>query len=215
VAPSLPSYSAAEIEDIAAATLRARVPGGVVSIPVDVEAVIEADPSVVIDTVRGLTQEYAVEGAVLAHPAEQRFTVIIDEDLFDRQATRARFTLAEEFGHLVLHRELLGSVTSLDDAVALQQHPAYYDQLDRNAKRFAAALLMPPERVREDAARLFIELRAARLGEAALTRALTIRLAQRYAVSPAAMGHRLGEWPVGVQKGIQQAFARGLPALPR
>ncbi len=215
MAPSVPSYTAAEIEEIAAATLRARVPGGVVSIPVDVEAVIEADPAVVIDTVRGLAQEHAVEGAVVAHPAEQRFTVIIDEDLFDRQAARARFTLAEEFGHLVLHRELLASVTTLDDAVALQQHSAYYDQLDRNAKRFAAAVLMPPERVREDAAQLFIALRAASLGQAELTRVLTIRLAQRYAVSVTAMRHRLGEWPVNVEKGIQQAFARGLPALPR
>ncbi len=118
--------------------------------------------------------------------------------------------IGREFSH-----ELLAAVTSLDDAVALQQHSAYYDQLDRNAKRFAAALLMPPERVREDAAQLFIALRAASLGQAELTRVLTIRLAQRYAVSVTAMRHRLGEWPIDVQKGIQQAFMRGLPALPR
>lgn len=214
-ASALRAYSVAEIEQIGAATLRARVRVGVVTTPVDIEALIEADPVVIIDTIRGLTQEHGVEGAVLAHPSEGRFTVIIDEDLFDRRPMRARFTLAEELGHLVLHREVLASIVNLDDAVALHRHPAYYDQLDRNAKRFAAAVLMPAERLREDAAQLFIELRAARLGQADLIRTLGIRLAQRYMVSPTAMGHRLGEWPVEVLKGVQLAFQRGLPALPR
>lgn len=75
--------------------------------------------------------------------------------------------------------------------------------------------MMPPWRGREDAAQLFIASRAPALGQAELTRALTVRLAQRYVVSVTAMRHRLGEWPVTVEKAIQQAFARGLPALPR
>jgi hypothetical protein len=213
VAPSLPVYTALEIERIAAATLRARAAGGVVTIPVDVEALIEAGGAV-IETVRGLAG-HGVLASTWTHPDEQRVTVVIDEELFDRRATRARFTLAEELGHLVLHGEIIKGITTVEDAVALHQHPSYYCHLDRNAKRFAAALLMPPERVRDDAAQMFIKLRALGHSQVDLTRILTIRLAQRYFVSPEAMGYRLRESPILVLNAIAEAFRRGLPTLPR
>ncbi len=213
-AASLPSYSAADLEGIAAARLRARFQDGV-SIPVDIDYLVESEPGVTLDVMRGLKDRYGVAGAVVAHPEERgRVTVLIDADVADGLPAFYRFTVAEEFSHVVLHREIIQSVRNLEQVVALHRSPAYYDTLDRNAKRFAAATLMPTERLREDARAFFIPLRAARLEMPALLGKLTARLAQRYSVSTTAMRIRLTEWPAQVTDLVREAFARDLPSLP-
>lgn len=210
----LPQYSAGDLERVAASLLGARFPDGV-PIPVDIDYLVESEPGVTLDVMRGLRDEHGVAGAVLAHPEEGgRITVLIDAEVADGQAPFYRFTLAEEFSHVVLHREVIRGVRTLEDVVALHQSPEYYDTLDRNAKRLAAALLMPAERLREDARALFPQLRAAGLALPALTGKLTVRLAQRYAVSTTTMRHRLTEWPVRVVDAVHEAFERNLPTLP-
>ena len=210
---SLPQYAAGELERIAAARLAARFPEGV-SIPVDIDYLVESEPGVTLDVMRGLKASHGVAGAVLVHPEEgDRLTVLIDASVADGQAAFYRFTLAEEFGHIVLHRKVIRGIRTLADVVALHKSPAYYDTLDRNAKRFAAGLLMPAECLRRDAGEIFTPLRAAGLDRSTLTRKLTMRLAQRYVVSPAAMQHRLSEWPARIEAAVREAFARDLPAL--
>lgn len=211
-AEGLPAYSAAQIERLAEQLLAAAFPGGV-PIPVDVDYLIESDPAVSLDTMRGLEEQCGVTGAVLVHPVEDRLTVLIDEAVADGRPAFYRFTLAEELGHLVLHRPVLKEIRSLEQVVELQRSPTYYNVMDRNAKRFAAAVLMPPRQLRRDADELFGSLRAARFEGAALTSKLVIRLAQRYAVSTAAMRFRLTEWPVEVEDAVRRALAMGLPTL--
>lgn len=211
-AEGLPAYGAAQIERLAEQLLAATFPGGV-PIPVDVDYLIESDPEVCLDTMRGLKDQCGVAGAVLVYPGEQRLTVLIDESVADGPQAFYRFTLAEELGHLTLHRPVLKRIRSLDQVVELQRSPAYYNVMDRNAKRFAAAVLMPPRQLRRDADELFGALRAARLELEALTSRLVIRLAQRYVVSAMTMRFRLTEWPVEVDDAVQRAFAMGLPTL--
>jgi hypothetical protein len=210
---ALRQYSAGDLEEIAAALLRARFPGGV-PIPVDIDYLVETQAGVTLDVMRGLRDTHGVAGAVLTHPEENRVTVLIDEAVADGLPAFYRFTLAEEFAHVVLHRETIQGITTLEQVVALHQSPDYYGVLDRNAKRFAAAVLMPAERLRPDARTLFAQLRAVNLGMNALTATLTVRLAQQYSVSTVAMRHRLKEWPVRVMGAIVEAFKRGLPTLP-
>ena len=211
---ALPQYPANELERIAAARLAARFPDGV-SIPIDIDYLVESEPGVTLDVMLGLRDGYGVAGAVLAHPDEgDRLTVLIDANVADGAAAFYRFTVAEELGHVVLHRDVLRGVRTLEQVVALHQAPAYYDTLDRNAKRFAAAVLMPPTNLRDDARVLCTPLRAAGHDMTALSGKLTIRLAQRYGVSTTAMGYRLKEWPCSVVDAVREMFARNLPALP-
>lgn len=129
----------------------------------------------------------------------------------DGNAAFYRFTLAEEFSHLVLHRSLLEQIETVEDAARLHASPAYYDHLDRNAKWLASALLMPEWCLQEDARALFTTLRTARLDEPTL---ISIRLAQRYNVSQAAMSHRLRNWPLNIYEAVRHTFAAGLNFLP-
>jgi len=214
VTASLPQYPANELERIAAARLAARFPGGV-TIPVDIDYLVESEPGVTLDVMRGLRDGYGIAGAVVAHPEEgDRLTVLIDSNVADGAVAFYRFTVAEEFGHIVLHRDVLRSVRTLEQVAALHQSPAYYDTLDRNAKRFAAAVLMPPAILRDDAHAFCTPLRAAGHDMKALNGKLTIRLAQRYGVSTTAMGIRLCEWPCSVADAVREMYTRNLPALP-
>jgi hypothetical protein len=57
--------------------------------------------------------------------------------------------------------------------------------MHRNAKRFAAAALLPSEQLRRDADEIFAALRAGNVDGSALAAKLTLRLGQRYVVSGA------------------------------
>ena len=68
--------------------------------------------------------------------------MFIDERLADGNAARYRMTVAEELGHIVLHRSVIEKVGSFEEWSELQRHKLW-GYVERNAKRFAAAILMP------------------------------------------------------------------------
>jgi IrrE N-terminal-like domain len=206
------SYSVAEIHRRATNLLATRFPDGV-SIPVDVDYLLETEAGVSLDTMRGLRQECGVAGCVVFHPEEGLFTVLLDEQAVDTDPTFARFTAAEELGHLVLHRSVMQSIASLNDVVELHKSPAYYNTLDRNAKRFAASILMPADRLRSHAAAEYAELFATKADRALLPAKLLFRLSQRYRVSAAPMRYRLTEYPVYVTAAIERSLKAGSPEL--
>lgn len=208
-----PRFTIRELEQKARHLLAERFAEGL-SIPVDIDFLVETEPGVTLDTVPGLRSKLRIAGLTLAHPAEKRFTVYIDQDIANGLPSFYRFTVAEEFAHLTLHRSLLLAVRTLEDAVRLHESPGYYRDFDRNAKWFASAILMPEDLLREDARAMFAGLRPTVRDEGALRTRLTIRLAQRYNVSEAAMRYRLQRWPLNTYDKIREAFDRGLAALP-
>lgn len=211
--PAYPEYTVRELERISTGVLQQRFPHGV-TIPVDIDFIVDTEPNVTLDIARGLQGGCGVAGAVVAHPEERRFTIMIDERVADGNAAFYRFTLAEEYAHLVLHRGILAEVRSLDDVVALHSSDAYYSVLDRNAKRLASCILMPTEPLRRDARSVFAALRAAGLGEVKLAEKLALQLAQRYHVSVRTMGIRLENWPLSIATAVRDAFRAGLNELP-
>jgi hypothetical protein len=212
--PPLPRYTVRELEYIATSVLRQRFPEGV-TIPVDVDYIVETEPNVTLDIVSGLQARCGVAGAVVSHPEERRFTIVIDEQVADGNAAFYRFTVAEEYSHLILHRGILGQVRDLGDVVELHGLESYYDVLDRNAKRLASCLLMPTELLRQDARSRFAALRAAGgVGEEELMQKITRQLAQRYHVSVTAMRIRLNNWPLSIATAVRDALRVGLNQLP-
>ena len=123
-------------------------------------------------------------------------------------------TVAEELAHVVLHETVIKQVVTIDDFRQLQRHKMWHDA-ERNAKRFAAALLMPPEELLRESNRIYRELvRAAGYGDVeAVKKYLCSHLAKNFEVSIRAMSIRLGEWPMRVNDKVEEAMGARLETL--
>lgn len=211
--PEVPRYSLPKLESLAQALLRERWPA--LAIPVDIDYLTEQEPGVVLDTERGLRDQFGVPGATVYHPKEDRFTVLIDDAVADGNAGFYRFTVAEELGHVRLHRPILRSVRTMEDSVALQASDDY-QFMDRNAKWFASALLMPREPLLRNAKKVYTDLvKQHGFGRPELIRrALVIRLGQRYVVNVSPMEYRLRNWPLDVLKLVDHAVESRMNSLP-
>jgi hypothetical protein len=208
----VPTYSIQRLEQIAKLLLEERWPG--LTIPVDIDLIVEQEPGTVLVYLPGLQTVHGVAGAVISHPDEARFTIVIDEKVADGNLSFYRFTVAEEFAHLKLHRKLLATVTSLEEVIQLHEWERY-SEIDRNAKWLAPALLIPPAPVLEDAHRLYPEM-VRRVGFAnpeAVKAYVVDRLSRKYLVSPSTMRYRLQRWPVDVLKKIDAAMRDELDFL--
>lgn len=209
----VPRYTARQIETQARQLLLDKCKP-VISIPIDVDFLIEQEPNVVLDCLPRLQDRFNVAGVVVKE--RTRFVVYIDEWVMNENPNFYRFTLAEELGHLHLHRRILEQITSLEEAIKLQEWEEYYMVIDRNAKRFAAAVLMPSPYIVEDARTLYKEL-ISRVGfrdSSVILKYLVDQLSKRYGVSPTAMGIRLGEWPINVIEKVELALNEELDYLP-
>lgn len=208
----VPTYSISRLEQIAKLLLEERWPG--LTIPIDIDYIVEQEPDTILDYLPGLRTVYGVAGAVISHPQEARFTILVDEGVADGNLSFYRFTVAEEFAHLKLHRKLLATVTSVEEVIQLHESERYHE-IDRNAKWLASALLIPPGPVLEDAHRLYPEM-VRRVGFAnpeAVKAYVIDRLSRKYLVSPSAMRYRLQRWPVDVLKKIDAAMRDELDFL--
>lgn len=210
--PRGPRYSLTRLESLAHALLRERWPA--LAIPVDIDYLTDQEPGVVLDTERGLRERWGVPGATVYHPKEDRFTVLIDEAVADGNPGFYRFTVAEELGHVRLHRAILRRVRTREDAVALQATEDY-PFMDRNAKWFASALLMPQDPLLRDAKQLYAGLvKQQGFGRPELIRrALVIRLSQRYLVNVPPMEYRLQRWPLEVLRMVDHALESRMDSL--
>jgi hypothetical protein len=104
---------------------------------------------------------------------------------------RRRFTAAHELGHFLLHRRTMGWFR-VDTEVTLQEAgEEVADRMEREANRFAAALLMPEEVCRARAEELRLRYGCCPRG------ILVYRLASELLVSREALRYRLHSLGVG------------------
>lgn len=209
----VPRYSLPSLESLAQTLLRERWP--TLAILGDIDYLTDQEPGVVLDTERGLRDRFSVPGATVYHPKEDRFTVLIDEAVADGNPGFYRFTVGEELGHVRLHRAILRRVRTMEDAVALQASEDY-EFMDRNAKWFASASLMPRDPLLRDAKQLYAGLvKQHGFGRPELVRrSLVIRLSQRCVVNVSPMEYRLRNWPLGVLKLVDHALEMKINTLP-
>jgi Zn-dependent peptidase ImmA (M78 family) len=66
-------------------------------------------------------------------------------------------TVAEELAHCHLHMELIEQIDSPERFKELQAHPQWHE-LERNAKRYAAALLTPGQPLSDSAKNAYAKL---------------------------------------------------------
>jgi len=223
------TYTAAKLERLATEYL-ARQFGADILIPVDVDLLVEKAEGLTLDFWPKLRANHRVMGMVLRDVESGELFLFIDEDLADDDTpnglARYRMTVAEELAHVRLHRALIDAIQSPDDFRKLHGHPQW-GEIERNAKRFAAMLLMPTRPLMAEARDVYRQIAGQPQIRAELTRSvgaskrwephikkrLCIELAKRFEVSEMAMDHRLGEWPAEVYKHVERALESGSDTL--
>jgi hypothetical protein len=185
------------------------------SLPVDIEKVLEETPGVDLDIWPKLQANHGLMGMVGTDDTGTMI-VYIDDDLADADhlLRRYRMTVAEEYAHILLHRDAIGKVRSPADFKELHNDPDW-QTYDRNAKRLAAALLIPASQVLSDSRLLYSKMvSVAGYGDPeAIKKMIKNKLADRYVVSTLSMGYRLSEWPVEVMSKIDEAVQHQLAFL--
>jgi len=186
------------------------------TIPVDIERIVEATPKIVIDVKRELKETHHIWGMVAVNIDNKNLVILVDEKLMDLDSLSKiyRMTIAEEFAHILLHRDAIEKVKSIEDFKSLQNHPNWHEH-DRNAKWLAAALLMPAGYILDDSRQFYKQL-VSKVGfndPRVVQKYIRNLLADKYDVSVSAMNYRLENWPVNVVDKINQAMQEKLDFL--
>ena len=109
---------------------------------VDIDTIVEVYYDIRIESA-ALRWEHGVEG----YPCLGGHKIFIDSNLMndDKQERRYRFTLAEEFAHIVLHRDIWKDVNTAEEwADAWKKMPEQtHNKLENNAKELAGIMLLP------------------------------------------------------------------------
>ncbi|MEZ4873210.1 MAG: ImmA/IrrE family metallo-endopeptidase [Bdellovibrionales bacterium] len=115
------------------------------TIPIPVEDIIEINLGINIVPTPGMMDSFGID-AMFAHDFSQ---INIDEHQFNSVETRARFTLAHELGHYVLHRQYVEEqkFEDTDQWKKFVLSDLHREPLETQANMFASTLLMPTDHV--------------------------------------------------------------------
>ena len=136
------------------------------------------------------------------------YSIIIDEKIIDHIPNFYRFTLAEEIGHIILHAEVIDEVDSEEKVGELLEWEGYHN-MDYQAKRFGAAILMPPAHITRSAERIYPKLvEVAKFRDFdAVKDWLASTMSKEFQVSQQAMTNRLSHaYPMGIYNRVDQSM---------
>ena len=164
----------------------------------------------------GLKDNHHTWGMVGRDLDSDNYIIIVDDTLLDSDYLRNKYrmTIAEEFAHLLLHREAIEKVQNIHDFKGLQNHGNWHKH-ERNAKWLAASILIPYEHVLADLRSVYKQM----VGVVGFSNPDAIKnklggvLATKYEVSVGAMNIRLKNWPVDAWKKIDEAMNNQLEFL--
>jgi Zn-dependent peptidase ImmA (M78 family) len=211
----VPSYPVWDIEKRAQNVLHQAYPDGLPEAYIDIEWIIEAVIGLEILPVPGLKGSWDIDGLLCCYVGGGH-CIVVDADLMDHSPNRYRFTLGEELGHYLLHADYIPKVTAHSDALRTYATLPGRWRMDRNARRFAAAVLMPMETLVPNTEDLYAQI-VGTVGfndPDAVRKYLTAQMAKRYRVSTQSMRFRLREYPARLDKRIDQALQEKLRTLP-
>lgn len=124
----------------------------------------------------------SIEGALVASSDKKNFVILVNEDIGSRG--RANFTLAHEFGHLLLHRRVRAEfMCGPRDVLGFTE-----DNMETEANRFASQLLLPNNFVRAESNKRDLSLGHIRALAAATGSSLTAAALAVVAMSASPLG---------------------------
>ena len=207
-------YTKSELENKANQFLRSRVDVPFRA-PIDVELLLENTSNVTLQTLAGLTNKFGVEGAVCNHANSQDITVFVDLNIANGHSdARYAAVIGEELAHIELHRPLIIQVRSVHDFIEVRKH-SKWRMIERDARRYSAALRMPKMLVDEQASSVYREIVDEHgFGNTpSLQKLLRNRLAEVFCVSYEEMHSRLLEWPLEIYERMTTSILAHSPNL--
>lgn len=186
-----------EIEQAAQTFLKRYHPDN--TLPIPIEEIIEFDLEIDIIPTKDMMDATGVD-AVTSHDLKQ---INIDRAQLESRPNRARFTLAHEVGHIVLHREFIESQNFQNEKSwrKFVLNDLHRDPMEVQANMFAAFVLIPSGHLNRE-----YELAKADLAmhpafkskelpaKKILAPYLAKPLAQKFETSEEAMTNRLINW---------------------
>lgn len=114
------------------------------SLPVPIEEIVELGMGLVVIPILNLEALCEIDGSM----SKDFKSILIDERTYNIQVDRARFTLAHEVGHFVLHKDMFMRANghyNTDDFIAFQNNLSSgdYKRLEIQAHFFAEGILYP------------------------------------------------------------------------
>ena len=210
--PRIQRYDASEIERKANLVLKNAFPEDL-PVPIDIDLLTERH-ELVDDIIPAslLELKFDVAAVLVAKPAG-RFDILVDEEGYHRQPLRANFSIAHEFGHIVLHPRIWGTCKTIDDTVRFHMSIRYdYRHVEWAANRLASAVLMPASTLSLDISSLYQSLAPQnRYDDDEVFHKLRFFLATKYRVTMEPMKIRLKE--LGLEQRIRAALKNQSPYL--
>jgi len=145
---SPPKWNYGQVKSVAEQFLKKHHPQ--FAIPIPIEEIIELNLGVKISTIPNLKRDFSIDGFI-----NSSFDAItVDDEVFNNCEQRARFTIAHELGHGILHQKIYKQFTfnGLEDYIKFQnkipQKDLYW--LDIQANIFAGCVLVPTKKLKEE-----------------------------------------------------------------
>jgi Zn-dependent peptidase ImmA (M78 family) len=169
------------------------------TIPIPIEEIIELKLGIDIVPTQGMMDEVAVD-AVTSHDFKQ---INIDADQFSNVPNRARFSLAHELGHIVLHKSFILKTHFKDEGAwkYFVLNDLHRDPLEVQANMFAAFVLIPTSRLSSEFQKEKKKLaskpdfKGKKLpADSVLAPYLAKSLAKTFEVSEETMSYRVTKW---------------------
>lgn len=202
-------YEKREIEGITAGLLSSAYPDGI-EVPIDIDLLVQQHPRIDDIIPADLEQRFRVAAALIYKPASQTFDIFFDENTVPG---RVSFSIAHEFGHVVLHHEVCNGCHTLEAAIELKARlKKSYSGMEADAEYFARSILMPRGKLERDTAIVYSHLvRLCEYDRELVQSKLCPTLATRYKVSNRAMEIRIEE--LGLHKKIIEALQQKFDGL--
>jgi len=142
---TVPRRSYDSLRLTADAFLRKHHPSG--TLPVPIEQIIESQFGIAIIPIPNLLRDFDIDGFLAADMSE----ISIDEFVYLSRENRARFTLAHELAHILLHRSLLRGQTfrTIDEYKAFRDQfsDEGYQWLEWQGRSLAGLILAPSKKL--------------------------------------------------------------------
>ncbi len=166
-------------------------------IPVNVEALLDGCENVDVDDVADISRYARIEGCVCRHMNGRDLKVYIDRRIVDFSPKPAYFAVvAEELAHIVLHQGIFIQIKSFYEFLDFQKSP-HWHRIERDARRFSAAIRMPYKNLVMAAEKTYPEIIDEHgYGDTwSIQKLLRNALAEMFAVPQTDMHSRLMQWP--------------------
>ena len=119
-------------------------------LPIPIEDIVEIKLGLKLILLPNLVRDFSVNAFI-----NTKFdSIVVDEYIYTKQPERTRFTIAEELGHMVLHKDWynVNGPKSYDKYFDWQEtlDQKLFEYIERQAKTFAGLVLVPSDLLLQD-----------------------------------------------------------------